>query len=59
MNADVLVGFLLGVVAAAALAGVTDDDIAYVGSALLGLVALVCIVSAFVLVFWEYLKWVI
>lgn len=59
MNTDIVIGFFLGIVAAAALAGVTDDDIDYGSSALLGLVALVCIVSAFVLVFWEYLRWVI
>ncbi len=59
MNSDALVGFLLGVVAAAALAGVTDDDVGYTGGAMLGLVALGCIASAFVLVFWDFLRWVI
>ncbi len=59
MNPDVLLGFILGVVAATSLCGAADDDIDIRGSAALGGIALVCIVAAFIFTFWDTLRWVV
>lgn len=59
MNTGILIGYLLGVLAATCLSAVWNDDVGYAGGALLGLTALACTVAAFVLTFWGYLKWLI
>jgi hypothetical protein len=59
MNLDILLGFALGAVAASCLAGVWDEDINIPSSAALGGIALICIVAAFILTFWDTLRWVV
>lgn len=59
MNGSLLIGFCLGVVAASCLAGVWDEDISISGSVALGGLALICIVAAFILTFWDTLRWVV
>jgi hypothetical protein len=59
MNGSILIGFCFGVVAASCLAGVWDGDINIPGSAILGGLALICIVAAFILTFWDTLRWVV